>query len=119
MLLRLLGKWTSSHALGRRFSIALMIAAALAGAATFFAITNVSRFGITQESVLGLLVIDLAFVLLLGVTITWVLVRLWTQRRAGSVGARLHIKLVSLFARVSVVPAIIVVVLAALATARQ
>ncbi len=114
MLLRLLGRLTSGGNLGRRFSVALMIAAALAGAATFFGITNVSRFGITQESVLVLLVIDLALVLLLGVTITWVLVRLWTQRRAGSVGARLHIKLVSLFALVAVVPAIIVVVLAAL-----
>ena len=63
MLLRLLGRWTSSGGLGRRFSVALMIVAALAGAATFFAITNVSRFGITQESVLVLLVIDLALVL--------------------------------------------------------
>ena len=114
LLLRLLGRWASSGTLGRRFSIALMIAAAIAGAATFVAITNVSRFGITQETVLVLIVIDLALVLLLGVTITWVLVRLWTQRRAGSVGARLHIKLVSLFALVAVVPAIIVVILAAL-----
>ena len=114
MLLRLLGKWTSSRTLARRFSIGLMITAAIAGAATFISITNVSRFGITQETVLALIVVDLALVLLLGVTITWVLVRLWTQRRAGSVGARLHIKLVSLFALVAVLPAIIVVVLAAL-----
>jgi len=113
MLLRLLGKWTTSTSVGRRFSVGLMITAALAGAATFFAITNVPRFGITQQMVLALIVIDLALVLMLGVTITWVLVRLWTQRRAGSVGARLHIKLVSLFALVAVVPAIIVVVLAA------
>ncbi|NKB50218.1 MAG: HAMP domain-containing protein [Alphaproteobacteria bacterium] len=112
--MRLLGRWTSSRTLGRRLSIALMFAAACAGAATFFAITNVSRFGITQETVLVLIVIDLALVLLLGVTITWVMVRLWTQRRAGSVGARLHIKLVSLFALVAVLPAIIVVILAAL-----
>lgn len=114
MLLRLFGKWVSSRTLGRRLSIAMMVAAALAGAATFFAITNVSRFGITQETVLVLIFIDLALVLLLGVTIAWVLVRLWTQRRAGSVGARLHIKLVSLFALVAVLPAIIVVILAAL-----
>ncbi len=114
MMLRLLGKWLSSGALGRRLSIALMIAAALAGAATFFAITNVSRFGVTQETVLVLIFVDLALVLLLGVTIAWVLVRLWTQRRAGSVGARLHIKLVSLFALVAFLPAIIVVILAAL-----
>lgn len=114
MLLRLLGRWTDSGSLGRRFSIGLMSAAALAGAATFFAITNVSRFGITQETVLALIVVDLALVLLLGVTITWVLVRLWTQRRAGTVGARLHLKLVSLFALVAVVPAIIVVILAAM-----
>ena len=114
MLLRLLGRWASSGNLGRRFTIGVMIAAALAGAATFVAITNVSRFGITQETVLALIVVDLALVLLLGVTITWVLVRLWTQRRAGLIGARLHIKLVSLFALVAVAPAIIVVVLAAL-----
>ena len=112
--LRLIGRWASSGSLGRRFSIALMIGAALAGAATFFAITNVSRFGITQETVLALIVIDLALVLVLGVTITRVLVRLWAQRRAGSVGARLHLKLVSLFALVAVVPAIIVVMLAAM-----
>ena len=112
--LRLLGRLTTSGALGRRYSIALMMAAALAGAATFIAITNVSRFGITQETVLVLLVVDLALVLLLGATITWVLVRLWTRQRAGSVGARLHLKLVSLFALVAVLPAIIVVVLAAL-----
>lgn len=112
--LRLLGKLTTSGTLGRRYSIALMMAAALAGAATFIAITNVSRFGITQETVLVLLVIDLALVLLLGATITWVLVRLWTRQRAGSVGAKLHLKLVSLFALVAVLPAIIVVVLAAL-----
>jgi two-component system nitrogen regulation sensor histidine kinase NtrY len=114
VLLRLLGQWTGSGNLGRRFSIGLMIFAAMAGAATFFAITNVTRFGITQETVLILIVIDLALVLLLGVTITWVMVRLWTQRRAGSVGARLHIKMVSLFALVAVLPAIAVVVLAAL-----
>lgn len=114
VLLRLLGQWTSSGNLGRRFSIGLMTFAAMAGAATFFAITNISRFGITQETVLILIVIDLALVLLLGVTITWVMVRLWTQRRAGSVGARLHIKMVSLFALVAVLPAIAVVVLAAL-----
>ncbi|MFL2654127.1 MAG: ATP-binding protein [Alphaproteobacteria bacterium] len=112
--LRHLGRLTTSGTLGRRYSIVLMIAAALAGAATFIAITNVSRFGITQETVLVLLVIDLALVLLLGATITWVLVRLWTRQRAGSVGARLHLKLVSLFALVAVLPAIIVVILAAL-----
>ena len=113
-LLRMFGKWASRGVLGRRLTLALMVAAALAGTATFLAITNVSRFGITQDIVLTLIVIDLALVLLLGVTIAWVLVRLWTQRRAGLVGARLHIKLVSLFALVAVVPAIIVVVLAAL-----
>lgn len=114
LLLRLLNKWSSSGTLGRRLSVALMTAATLAGVATFVAITNFSSFGITQETIRALIVVDLALVLLLGMTITWVLVRLWTQRRAGSVGARLHIKLVSLFAVVAVLPAILVVVLAAL-----
>ncbi|MDH3739227.1 MAG: HAMP domain-containing protein, partial [Alphaproteobacteria bacterium] len=114
LAMRLLGKWASSGTLSRRLSIALMIAAALAGATTFFAITNVSRFGITQDTVFALIVVDLALILLLGVAITWIMVRLWTQRRAGSAGARLHIKLVLLFSLVAVIPAIIVVVLAAL-----
>ena len=114
MIVRVLGKWMRSPALGRRLLLILMVVASFAGAATFFAITNVSRFGVTPETVLVLIFIDLALVLLLGVTIAWVLVRLWSQRRAGSVGARLHIKLVSLFAVVAVLPAIIVVILAAL-----
>ncbi|MCH2549378.1 MAG: PAS domain-containing sensor histidine kinase [Alphaproteobacteria bacterium] len=114
LMIRLLGRRVSDGNLGRRFSILLMILAAFAVAATFIAITNVSRFGITQETVLILIVVDLALVLLLGVTITWILVRLLTRRRAGSIGARLHIKLVSLFSLVAVLPAIIVVVLAAL-----
>ena len=58
-LLRLFGKWASRGVLGRRLTLALMVAAALAGAATFLAIANVSRFGITQDTVLTLIVIDL------------------------------------------------------------
>ena len=79
LMIRLLGRRVSDGNLGRRFSILLMILAAFAVAATFIAITNVSRFGITQETVLILIVVDLALVLLLGVTITWILVRLLTR----------------------------------------
>jgi len=103
----------NTRALARRLSLGLMALSALAGTATFLAITDVADLGIPQDAVMGLIVIDLALVLLMGVTVAGVLVRLWSQRRAGLVGARLHIKLVSLFAMIAVVPAIIVVALAA------
>jgi two-component system nitrogen regulation sensor histidine kinase NtrY len=55
-----------------------------------------------------------AFVLaLLGASLAARIVRVWAERRRGSAGARLHVRLVMLFGVVAVVPALIVAAFAA------
>ena len=45
--------------------------------------------------------------------IAWRLARLWTERRRGAAGARLHVRLVAMFSAIAVVPAILVAIFAA------
>ena len=98
----------------RRVTLVLMGLAVLAGIATFLVLTGSVGLGITQDTLLALLMVDLVLVLCLGAMVVFGLVRLWAERRAGAVGARLHLRLVALFALVAVAPAILVAVLAAL-----
>ena len=51
--------------------------------------------------------------LTLGALIAWRLTRLWAERRSGIAGARLHVRLVAMFAAIAVIPAILVAVFAA------
>ena len=98
----------------RRLMLAVAVIAVLAGAATFLVLTGTAGPGITQDTLLVLLVVDVAIVLCLGGLVGYSIVKLWAERRAGAVGARLHVRLVTLFSVVAVAPAIMVAVMAAL-----
>lgn len=106
--------WAQRAGVGRRIVIALMICAVAAGLATFLALTGETSFGLGQNALFVLLVIDLSLVLALGAAVSLGVVRMWVQRRAGLAGARLHVRLVGLFSVVAVTPAILIAVLAAL-----
>ncbi|MEK9661539.1 MAG: PAS domain-containing sensor histidine kinase, partial [Alphaproteobacteria bacterium] len=101
--------WAIRHNLVGKLVIALLVAAAVAGIATFLVMSNT---GVSVPP--ALLIADLVIGLALGAVVTTGVVRIWAARRAGSAGARLHVKLVGLFAVVAVVPAAIIAVLAAL-----
>jgi two-component system nitrogen regulation sensor histidine kinase NtrY len=63
----------------------------------------------------GLVVMGLANLglgLTLAALIAWRLVRLWAERKSGRAGARLHVRLVTWFSLIAVVPAILVAVFA-------
>ena len=62
---------------------------------------------------MALLLVNLTLVLTLGALIAWRLTRLWAERRSGIAGARLHVRLVAMFAAIAVIPAILVAVFAA------
>src|SRR6185437_14201238 len=49
----------------------------------------------------------------LGALIAWRLVRLWTEKKSGRAGARLHVRLVTWFGAIAVVPAILIAIFAA------
>ena len=57
--------------------------------------------------------VNLTLGLSLGALIAWRLVRLWSERRSGRAGARLHVRLVAMFSAIAVVPAILVAIFAA------
>ncbi|WP_372021006.1 ATP-binding protein [Tistrella mobilis] len=107
---------------GRIFTIALLIAALGAGVATYLALTGLSFFGnnwgtearADAGTVFILLNIDLALLLLLVGMLAHGLVRLWLQRRRQSTASRLQLRLVTLFALVAALPAIVVMVFSAL-----
>ena len=96
--------------LARILGVSLAVAAVVAVSGTYAAIRGVPPFGSDPEHVLLWLYADLFVLLLLAVVIAWRVVTLWVERRRGSAGSRLHVRLVLLFGVVSVVPAIIVAV---------
>jgi len=94
--------------LGRVLAISLAAAAVISGAATYAALAGSQPFGDSPAIVLLLLNIDLVLSLLLAFLIVRRIVSIWSERRKGSAGSRLHVKLVVWFGLVSVVPAIVV-----------
>lgn len=77
---------------------------------------GVSTFSILLEKVPGpnqafaLVLGNLVVLLLLGAVLAGRLTRMWVERRRGSAGARLHVRLVLLLSVVAVIPAIVVAV---------
>lgn len=103
-----LAAWAASVYLGRILAISLAVAAIAAVSGTFAAIRGIPPFGSGPSQVLLWLYADLIVLLLLAAVIAWRVVALWVERRRGSAGSRLHVRMVRLFGFVSVVPAIIV-----------
>ena len=94
--------------LGRILAISLAAAAVVSGAATYATLAGSKSFDDSPAIVLLLLNIDLVLSLLLAFLIARRIVAVWSERRKGSAGSRLHVKLVVWFGLVSVVPAIVV-----------
>ncbi|SDB49296.1 sensor histidine kinase NtrY-like [Belnapia rosea] len=101
--------------LGRGMTLGLAVGALLLGIATFSVLSDGSPLGPTKPGVVvGLVLVNLAVLLLLMASLAGRLVRVWAERRRGSAGSRLHVRLVLLFGVVAVVPAMLVAAFAAL-----
>jgi len=94
-------------------ALAVGIAATISGCLTYAVMTGLLSYAPTTEGLIGLMALNLTLVLALIGLIAWRLMRLWTERRSGIAGARLHVRLVAMFAAVAVTPAILVAVFAA------
>ncbi len=88
----------------------LLAAGALAlGIATFTLLAQ----GVPRPNlVFGMVLANMVVALLLGAVLAGRLTRVWVERRRGSAGSRLHIRLVLLFSGVAVIPTIVVAVFA-------
>jgi len=101
--------------LGAPATIALAVIAFVLGLATFAALSGGTPLGPTSPGqVVGIILANLAVLLLLAASLVARLVRVWAERRRGSAGSRLHVRLVLLFGVVAVGPAILVAGFAAL-----
>ena len=94
------------------FGVALLVVAS--GSLTYAIVTGGVAYTPTSSVMLALLLVNLALVLSLGALIAWRLTRLWSERKSGSAGARLHVRLVAMFSAIAVIPAIFVAVFAVL-----
>jgi two-component system nitrogen regulation sensor histidine kinase NtrY len=105
--------WAERVGLAGKLAIALTVAAVASGFATYAALTG-AEFAPDPGTVLLLLNLDLILLLLLGAVVARRIVQLWAERRRGSAGSRLHVRLVVLFSALAAAPAIVVAVFSAL-----
>jgi two-component system nitrogen regulation sensor histidine kinase NtrY len=103
-------RWLRRPRVGAQLTLALTVAAALSGLATYVAISGSLNVAAKPDLVLGLLYLDLILLLLLGAVVARRLVQLIVARRQGLAGSRLHARLVAMFGLVAVAPAIVVAV---------
>jgi two-component system, NtrC family, nitrogen regulation sensor histidine kinase NtrY len=104
--------WASHARLGRKLAFLLAVLAVIAGIVTYLFAT--SEQGPDAGRLVLLLTVNLVLLLMLGVVVARELVKLWVQRRQGLAGARLHVRLVALFALLAGAPAVIMAVASAL-----
>lgn len=112
-VIRRVGVWAAQTGLGRRLVFAMFGLSMVAGVASFLVLSEYIWQDISPELTWWILVFDLVLVLILVAVVTRTVVRLWARRRTGAAGAQLHVRLVTMFAVLTVAPAIVVAALAA------
>ncbi len=103
----------SGRRLRRNLSVLLAVASLGSALVTYAALSGSLPMGNDPRALLVLLNIDLVLFLALGAIVARRLVRIWIDRRRGSIGAKLHGRLVLWFSLIALIPAIIVSVFSA------
>ncbi len=93
---------------GKVTTLVLTALALAVGVATFIILARGSPFGLQPGLGVTLVLGNLSVLLLLGAVLAGRLTRVWVERRRGSAGSRLHVRLVMLFSGVAVAPTIVV-----------
>jgi two-component system nitrogen regulation sensor histidine kinase NtrY len=96
-----------------RLAFGVAILAVLSGCATYALLTGLTAYTPGHTGLIIMALVNLTLVLTLAALIGWRLARLWATRRSGRAGARLHVRLVTWFSAIAVVPAILVAIFAA------
>jgi two-component system nitrogen regulation sensor histidine kinase NtrY len=107
-------RWAADILLGKFVTLALAAVAIVLGTATFAVLSGGLHLGLRPNSMAGLVLANLVVLLILGAVLAGRLTRVWVERRRGSAGSRLHVRLVLLFGGVAVVPTIVVALFASL-----
>lgn len=97
------------------FTLGLIVVclALISGLSTYFILTGLTPIAPTHNVVVTVLLVNIVLVIAMILVIAWQVTGLWIARRRQAAGARLHVRIVSLFSIIAVLPAIL---LAAFAT---
>ncbi len=104
------GRRVADIMLGKFATLLLAAIALLLGIGTFVVLAGGVHLSVRTNLVFGLVLANLVVLLLLGAVLAGRLTRVWVERRRGSAGSRLHVRLVLLFSVVAVTPAIVVAI---------
>jgi two-component system, NtrC family, nitrogen regulation sensor histidine kinase NtrY len=88
------------------------------GLATYLILTGLTPIVPTHRVVVGVLLINLILVLAMILIIAWQVTGLWLARQRQVAGAQLHVRIVSLFSVIAVVPAILLAIFASISLDR-
>ncbi len=115
-LRRRINRWATRVDLYPRLELAVGLLVVLLGLSSYAVLTRqrAPAAGFSPQMMTLLLVANLLPLMALIVLIARRVAILWSNRRAGVAGARLHVRLVALFAAVAAVPTLLVVVFASL-----
>src|SRR3954468_715380 len=98
--------------LGKVVTLVLAAVAVALGVATFVLLSGGVRLTLTPSQLFAMAPANVVVLLLLGAVLAGRLTRVWVERRRGSAGSRLHVRLVLLFSVVAVTPTILVALFA-------
>ena len=98
--------------LGKTVTLVLAAVALALGVGTFAVLSGGVRLQYRPNVVYAAVLANLVVLLLLGALLSGRITRVWVDRRRGSAGSRLHVRLVVLFSVVAVTPTILVAVFA-------
>ena len=101
--------WAMRVRLRQRLIVILVGCSVASAIATYAAMTRSPFFNTDPSTVMILSVLDLVFLVCLGVVIGQRVVSIWLRRRHNQAGSRLHVRMVGVFALLAVVPALLVV----------
>jgi two-component system, NtrC family, nitrogen regulation sensor histidine kinase NtrY len=95
-----------------------MVLSLCSGLATYLILTGLTPIVPTHLVVVGVLLINLMLVLAMVIIIAWQVTGLWLARQRQVAGAQLHVRIVSLFSVIAVVPAIVLAIFASISLDR-
>jgi len=98
--------------LGKVATLFLAAVALALGVATFVLLSGGVSLQLRPNELYALVLANLVALLLLGAVLAGRITRVWVERRRGSAGSRLHVRLVLLFSVVAVTPTILVALFA-------
>jgi two-component system nitrogen regulation sensor histidine kinase NtrY len=99
--------------LGKVVTLVLAAVALVLAIGTFWLLSGGAPITLRPNLVFVSVLASAAVLLLLGAVLAGRLTRVWVERRRGSAGSRLHVRLVLMFGVVAVTPSIVVAVFAA------